>query len=195
MFNTISWQEFLSTISLIAGSYYVIAVLLLYGGEITNILKQRQSKQIHSEISEDQNDSNEVNDLMGEVKNERDVPHENVIGPEDISVLPNQEPEEPITQSITAQPEAVVVSTVAGLLQEVKTLVASFEHSDKEEIKLLFQHLLSRYPQLLQTTYHDAITFSIANSLKEKSEMQFELNEIKSWWPEMENTVTEVISN
>lgn len=194
MFNTISWQEFLSAISLIAGGYYVIAALLLYGGEITNILKQSQSKQIHSEVSEDQNDSNEVNDLMGEVKNERDVPHEIMIGPEDISVLPNQEPEEPITQSITAQPEAVVVSAVAGLLQEVNTLVASFENSDKEEVKLLFQHLLSRYPQLLQTTYHEAITFSIANSLQEKSEMQFDLNEIKSWWPELVNTVTEVIS-
>ena len=178
MFNTVSWQEFLTAISLIAGSYYVIAALLLYGGEITNILKQRQSKQIHSDISEDQNVSNEVNDLMGEVKNERDVPHENVIGPEDISVLPNHEPEEPITQSTTARPETVVVSTVAGLLQEIKSLVASFENSDKEEIKLLFQHLLSRYPQLLQTTCQDAITLSIANFLKEKSEIQFELKRI-----------------
>ena len=39
MFNSISWQEFLSAVALIGGGYYAITALLLYGSEITTIYR------------------------------------------------------------------------------------------------------------------------------------------------------------
>ena len=98
MFQSISWQEFLTAISLIVGGYYAITTLLLYGAEITSIFKQEKSKSIELKVSEDQNDSSESNDLMGKVKYETqvNVPHENEIESSELNVAQAKEADEPI---------------------------------------------------------------------------------------------------
>ena len=98
MFNTISWQEFLSAITVVAGGYYIVTALLVYGSEIKNIFKQKESNLIAAEIVGDQNGSNESNDLMGGIKYESEVnvPHENIVESSEIKVKQSGEPEEAI---------------------------------------------------------------------------------------------------
>ncbi|QLH32243.1 MAG: hypothetical protein HWD62_07190 [Cyclobacteriaceae bacterium] len=68
MFESISWQEFISTIALLIGGYYVITTLLLYGSEISNIFKQKKLNLTNTHERENQTDSNESIELMGSVK-------------------------------------------------------------------------------------------------------------------------------
>lgn len=185
MFNSISWQEFLTAISLIVGGYYVITTLLLYGAEITSIFKQKKSNSIDQEVSEDQNDSNESNDLMGNVKYETrvNVPHENVIESSELNVAQAKEAEEPI---ISIDPREVMMAGFATVLQEeIATLVSEFSSGTEGEIILVFKSLLSVYLQLVRTPYKDSLSLLICDSLKATSAFHPELNEINSWWPEV----------
>lgn len=174
---------------MIAGGYYIVTALLLYSSEITTIFNQKKSKQIAPEINEDQNESNEIiSDLMGGIRfdHETNVPHENIVESEEINAQPLKEAEESIGQSPNTLPEALLMGTIADLLQGIKTLAVDISNIGKEESTLLFQHLLSRYPQLVQTPYEEAVNLFIYNSLKEQGTDHLELNEIKSWWPQAE---------
>ncbi len=185
MFQSISWQEFLTAISLIVGGYYAITTLLLYGDEITSIFKQEKSKSIELEVSEDQNDSNESNDLMGSVKYETqvNVPHENVIESSELNVAQANEAEEPI---ISIDPrEAMMAGHATVLQEEIATLVTEFSASPEGEIILVFKSLLSVYPQLVKTPHKDSLSLLIHDSLKATSAFHPELNEINSWWPQV----------
>ena len=185
MFNSISWQEFLTAISLIVGGYYAITTLLLYGAEITSIFKQRQPNSIDQDVSEDQNDSNESNDLMGKVKYETqvNVPHENVIESSELNVAQDKEAEEAI---ISIDPREAMMAGFATVLQEeIATLVTEFSSSTEGEIILVFKSLLSVYPQLVRTPHKDSLSLLICNSLKANSAFHPELNEINSWWPQV----------
>ena len=185
MFNSISWQEFLTAISLIVGGYYAITTLLLYGAEITSIFKQEKSKSTEPEVSEDQNDSNESNDLMGSVKYETEVnvPHENLIESSELNVQEAKEADEPI-KSIDPR-EAMMAGFATVLQEEIATLVTEFSSSAEGEIILVFKSLLSVYPQLVRTPYKDSLSLLICDSLKANSAFHPELNEINSWWPQV----------
>lgn len=185
MFNSISWQEFLTAISLIVGGYYAITTLLLYGDEITSIFKQQKSKSIELEVSEDQNDSNESNDLMGKVKYETgvNVPHENLIESNELNIAQAKEADEPIK---AIDPREEMLAGFATVLQEeITTLVTEFSTSAEGEIILVFKSLLSVYPQLARTPYKDSLNLLICDSLKANSTFHPELNEINSWWPQV----------
>ena len=185
MFNSISWQEFLTAISLIVGGYYAITTLLLYGAEITSIFKQKKSNSIDQEVSEDQTDSNESNDLMGKVKYETrvNVPHENLIEASELNVAQDKEAEEAI---ISIDPrEAMMAGFVSVLQEEIATLVTEFSASAEGEIILVFKSLLSVYPQLVRTSHKESINHLICDSLRANSAFHPELNEINSWWPQV----------
>lgn len=189
MFNSISWQEFLTTIAVAAGGYYVITTLLLYSSEITNIFKQKQPKQIASEATEDQKDSIESNDLMGKVKYETEVnvPREKSVFAEELQVQSSNEDEETVIGSTSKNSDTLIIGTIADILQEIKALTEVVKDSSKEEAVLLFKSLLSRYPQLVGTHYHEAVSLFIYDCCKQQCEFDLEPKEIKSWWPEVEN--------
>src|SRR5258707_9796041 len=110
MFNSISWQEFLSATIVIVGGYYSITALLLYSEEIKSIFKQKEQKNIEANASDDQNDSNESVDLMGSVKYETavNVPHEKVVGSEEINAQPLKEAEDAIDEVIVNTPDVLI---------------------------------------------------------------------------------------
>ena len=192
MFESISWQQFLSAVVLIGGGYYVITTLLLYGSEITTIFKQKERKQSASEINDDQNDSNESIDLMGKIKydTEVNVPHENLITTEEIQVQTTNEDEEVVVGSPSDQADALIIVTIADLLEEIKTLADVLKDSSKEEAVLFFKAILSCYPQLIGTNYQEALSLFIYDSCKEHCQFDLTPNEIKSWWTEEEGTST-----
>src|SRR5258706_4203918 len=177
MFNTISWQEFLSAITVIAGGYYIVTALLLYGTEIKNIFKQKEPKLIAAEMSGDQNDSNESNDLMGRIKYETEVnvPHESVVESDEINITQLNESEEPIESRDT------LIDSFKELHNEIE-IIAEGLTPDSREGLLLFESLLPRYPQLLQTPYEEEIIRLVCKLISEKLSEHLEPNEIKSWW-------------
>ncbi|MBS1681584.1 MAG: hypothetical protein OJF59_001826 [Cytophagales bacterium] len=188
MFNSISWQEFLTTLAVAAGSYYVITALLLFSGEIKSIFTQKQSNAIDSEELEDQNDSNESIDLMGKVKYETlvNVPHENIVDTEEVKTQPPREAEEPIEAKVLS-PEGLLVGSVADLLEEIKIILNELTTGSREEIISIFQSLLSRYPQLVGTNYQEEISLFLSDALATHTTHGFKPNEIKKWWKENES--------
>jgi hypothetical protein len=184
MFNSISWQDFLITITVVVTGYYVISTLLLYSGEITLVFKQNQSKQIDSEIQDDQNGSNEPNDLMGKIKYETEVnvPREKSVASEELQFQASNESEEIIVPVQSNQTDTLLIGTIADLLQEIKALAEVVSTSSKEESVSFFKSLLQRFSKLRGTHYEDAVNMFIYNSCKELCSFDLLPNEIKSWW-------------
>lgn len=192
MLESISWQEFISTIAFLIGGYYAITALLLYSSEITNIFKQKKLNLTNANVRENQTDSNESIELMGSVKYGRrqsqNVPREEKSETESLSVATAQEPEEPITAATTSEAEEAMLKSVSTLLEEINTLTEIVAVGSKDECAELFRTLLSNYPELFHTTHEPEITAFIYNSCKEHCEFQIELSEVKTWWPQQENT-------
>ncbi len=192
MFESISWQEFISTIALLIGGYYIITLLLLYSSEITNIFKQKKPNLTNANVRENQLDSNESIELMGSVKyggrQSENVPREEKSETESLSVVTAQEPEEPVTEAATSEADEAVLKSVSTLLEEINTLTEVVAVGSKAECAELFRTLLSNYPDLFHTTHEPEISAFIYNSCKEHWEFQIELSEVKTWWPQQENS-------
>ena len=192
MLESISWQEFISTIVLLIGGYYAITALLLYSNEITNIFKQKKLNLTNTRVRENQTDSNESIELMGSVKyggrQSQNVPREEKSETESLSVATAQEPEEPITEAATSEADEAMLKSVSTLLEEINTLTEIVAVGSKDECAELFRTLLSNYPELFHTTHEPEITAFIYNSCKEHCEFQIELSEVKTWWPQQEIT-------
>lgn len=192
MLESISWQEFISTIALLIGGYYVITVLLLYSKEITNIFKQKKLNLTNTNVRENQTESNESIELMGSVRyaasQTGNVPREEKVDAERLSVVAEQEPEEPITEAVTSEAEEALLKSVSTLLEEINTLTEVVSVGSKEECAELFRTLLSNYADLSRSAHEPEITAFIYNSCREHCEFQIELKEVKSWWPHAETT-------
>jgi hypothetical protein len=192
MLESISWPEFISTIALLISGYYVIIVVLLYSTEITNIFKQKKLNLTNTNVREKQMDSNESMELMGAVKythaQTENVPREEKIEAENLSVATAQEPEEPITVSMTSKEDEALLKSVSTLLEEINTLTEVVAVGSKEECAELFRTLLSNYPDLTRTAHEPEIAAFIYDSCKEHCEFHIELNEVKSWWPRAGST-------
>lgn len=186
MFNSISWQEFLSTIGLIVGGYYAITSLLLYSEEIKSIFQQKQSKSIESDASDDQNYSHESIDLMGTVKYQTsvNVPHEKSVESDEINTQPLKEIEEPIDHVSAISPDVLITKSVAELFREIKTIVNELSQGSREEIATIYHSLLQNYSHLIGTNYQEEISLFMKDSLSTNTSHSFTLDEIKSWWQE-----------
>jgi hypothetical protein len=183
MFNSISWQEFLSAIALLVAGYYVITTLLLYSNEIKNIFNQKTPKQIDEDVNDEQSDSNESNPLMGGIKYESltqvNVSREQISATEEINFAPLAEADEPIDATLNN----AINRFVSTLLTEIESLLEVIAKENKIETATFFKALLYNYPQLVATDYQDEISQHIYDALKQNCEFHLELNEVKSWWP------------
>lgn len=193
MFESISWQQFISTTALLIGGYYVITVLLLYSSEISNIFKQKKTKLTNPKVREHQTDSNESIELMGSVRftasHSENVPREEKVEAERLSIAATHEPEEPMTVAVS-ETEEVLLKSVATLLEEINTLKEVVGMGSKDECAELFRTLLSNYADLSQSAREPEITAFIHNACIAQGQFQIELSEVKSWWPNLEATAT-----
>jgi hypothetical protein len=190
MLESISWQEFFSTITLVIGGYYVITVLLLYSSEITNFFKQKKITPSGTETRSGQNDSNESDNLMGSVRYEsrgaQNVQREEIANAEDLDVVVSQEDEEEISAVDLSQEQ--VENDLASIQLEIHSLIEVTSERSKEESISLFKTLLSNYPRFIGTAHQHELSQIIYNSCKEAGPHHFELSEIKSWWTDLEDT-------
>jgi hypothetical protein len=78
--------------------------------------------------------------------------------------------------------DALVIGTIADLLEEVKTLVQVIVdcEGDKEESISMFQSLLSKYTQLAETKFRTAINMFILEMYKDKCDFELTTSEIDS---------------
>lgn len=187
MLESISWHEFITTVAILLGGYYMITALLLYRREITSIFKQKKSIRSGSEVKADQNDSNESNDLMGTVRYEnrelKNVPREEVSSTEEIQVAPLREEEDPLYAVDLV--EESLKNDFASIQSEINSLMQVVSQLSKEECASMFRTLLSNYPQFLATTYQVQISQLIHDAFKDVDVHHFELNEINLWWNEI----------
>lgn len=193
MFESISWQEFISTTALLIGGYYFITVLLLYSNEISNIFNQKKTKLTNSKVREHQTDSNESIELMGSVRftasQSENVPREEKVEAESLSVAAAHEPEEPMVVAVS-ETEEMLLKSVSTLLEEINTLKEVVGMGSKDECAELFRTLLSNYADLSQSAHEPEITAFIHNACKTQGQFQIERSEVKSWWPNVEATAT-----
>lgn len=182
MFESISWQEFFTTLAVILGGYYAISVLLLFSSEITHFFKSKP--QSVSESGKQVENTNEST-LMGGVRFERtsqfELPREEVSTAEELQVA-QQEDEEPIT-AIDLKEESLQ-SDFASITIEISSLAEIAAQSTKEESATLFKTLLSNYPQFIGTPFQQRVSQLICNSFREVKTHAFDLKEVNSWWSE-----------
>lgn len=186
MLDSISWQEFFTTVALVAGGYYVMTFLLLYSNEITDIFKQKKSNLSTAEVKSNQLDSNESNDLMGGVRyenrEEQYVPREDVASTEELHFASDDSGEEVIqaVDLIEEQHE----NEFKKALDEINSLIEVVSQGSKDESIPLFKTLLANYPQLIGTDYQERASQHILHACNETCQFHFEISEINSWWTE-----------
>lgn len=183
MFESISWQEYLSAISLLIGTYYVISTLLLFSSEITTIFKQGKLGFSVNRSNSHQIDSNESSNLMGKVRYESEEQHrqrEEKIEVEQLTFVSNREEEEAI--EVLDAVEDNRKRDLYSIKEEIQALSQVVSEVDKEECVSLFQSLLSRYPQFYGNDSQEEVNGIIYNSLLKNERFQIDTTEIKSWW-------------
>ncbi|MEX2233510.1 MAG: hypothetical protein WD824_15205 [Cyclobacteriaceae bacterium] len=187
MFTSISWQEFFLVISFSVVSYYCLATLLLFRQEITSLFRGHSfNLRPADEVSEF---ADSGPGIMGTIQHQEESVNQrtSINAAWEIEVFPsNDDPEtfSDIKQGPSPENAAMLIGSVADLLQEIKTLVELVGEykSAKEEGSSLFQTLFSRYPHLRESIYQEPINLYIYQTAKSTFDFDLELQEIRQWW-------------
>ncbi|MBX2968243.1 MAG: hypothetical protein KF803_02645 [Cyclobacteriaceae bacterium] len=184
MLESISWQEFFTTVAVLLSGYYAITTLLLYSKEITSIFKQRQPNHSVQKNRVNQIDSNESNSLMGMARYEQGsesiVPREEVTNVDELNVAPLLQDEEPVT--VIDLREELLLDDFIAIQAEIKSLSEIITLGTKEEGVSLFKTLISNYPQFIGTHFQPQIVQFIYESCENTNTHHFDQQEINSWW-------------
>lgn len=181
MLNSISWQEFLSTVALLLGCYYAITTLLLYSREIKDMLTKGKSIDFPHTKAE-QVDSSE-SPLMGSVRYEtqqKETPRQQTIDSDELEMAPLQEAEETI--AIVDLQEESLKKDLVNIQTEISSLAEIIPLGTRDEAISLFKTLLSNYPQFTGTPFQPPISQFIYECCMETNTHQFDLPDINAWW-------------
>jgi hypothetical protein len=178
MFNSISWQQFFSTLLTVLGAYYIISFLLLYSKEIIHKVKSK-SDQPDSGPSELKGPAI---DLMGKIKKDLPNRHEQSIEAQEINVAVESKQ----LPSIEGE-DALLVGSVSDLLQEIKILIKVIKEGKgtHDDAVPMITSLLSNYEQLINTKYQASISLFIHEQLQNEFAIQSDLKNIAGFWPQM----------
>jgi len=185
MLESISWQNFLTTVALVVSVYYLVSTLLLYNKEILFTFKRNPS-QVEEDSLEAVNGSN----LLGKVLSENSINSSPAkISTEEISFQFSPAG----TQEAFSPPQSdtLMIGTIADLLQEAKALTEVVHGHSKEEAVALFKSLLARYPYLASTQYQQAISIHICTTLKEQG-FDLQPNDVDRWWAENSDSINHI---
>jgi len=187
MFEIFSWNEYLIGLLIAAAGYYLFVALIFYRKEVLNpsILGKKQTYQPEKPIKP----FNKQPDLLG--KAQPDVfptsKHISLENPEQLVIAETKpKPSDPDT---TAN-DALLLGSVADLLQELKTLIQVIAESnpDKEQTIIMIQSLLSRYSHLSETKFRSPVNLYLIDLLKEDLSMDMTFNEIDQLWNEQKKS-------
>ncbi|MBX2896830.1 MAG: hypothetical protein KF763_15395 [Cyclobacteriaceae bacterium] len=181
MLESISWQEFLTTVALLLGGYYAITTLLLYSREITNFFNPRKSVG-STDTRSDQSDSLE-SQLLGSVRLEsaqQEIPREESTDSDAWEVAAPKDEEETI--AVVDLQEESLKKDLVTIQAEISSLAEIVSLGTREEAISLFKTLLANYPQFSGTPFRPPISQFIHESCEQVNTHQFDLSEINSWW-------------
>ncbi len=177
MFNSISWEQFLTTAALIIGGYYFITALVFYHREIFAWINTKGKPNIQPPEREQP-----ATNLMGKVQAEPVRPiRKQTVEADQLqfgTTTRDDESEQPIVET------KLVNGSVADLLEEIKTLgdMIAENNSPAEEGIPLFKSLLEHYPNVCESPFREAVTIVIHTTCKDTCHYDLTLSEVKSWW-------------
>lgn len=180
MLQSISWSEFIIAITIGIGIYYVAILLLYYTKDIAEYIRRRRQEAPNESGSEK---LNEVPTLMGSVKDFTSTDEEFEVSEEDHDSHSTTEED---SDQVSWQSSSIVTNPIhrsfSQLLEEINTLAYIISKNSKEEISLLFETLLARYPQLARPHYQSSINQFIIEACQQYGEMTLTGEEINAWW-------------
>lgn len=176
MFNSISWEQFLTAAGLLIGGYYLITTVAFYHREIFEWINNKNKPKAGTSEHEQP-----ASNLMGRVQPEPVRPiRKQTVAADELQFGPGTHDE-----SEQATPDSkMVTGSVADLLQEIKTLadMIAESNSPQEEGIPMFKSLLEHYPNVRDSPFREAVTIVIHTTCKETCHYDLELNEVRQWW-------------
>jgi hypothetical protein len=184
MFNSISWELFLTAAALLMGGYYSITSLMLYYREIAHWVKSLSHPNTPSSPFTSAEQQHNTTSIMGNASPdaERTAIRSSELSAEEITTSGSEEQPEVVNSSSVK--DDLLIGTVADLLQEIKTLIQLIAEygTGKSESRALFNALFIRYPHLQNTSYPQAISFYICDTSKGLFSFELSVEETLSWW-------------
>ncbi|MBL0744857.1 hypothetical protein [Chryseolinea lacunae] len=185
MFNSLTWKVFFSAILFASAAYYSITVLLLYSKDLITWAKAR----FNPAPPPFSRETNSLTNFMGEVNVQQESMAQKVssVQGEEIAIASADALQESIQQPVqiveSKSNDQLLVGSVADLLEEIKTLVGLVVeyNSSQAETAEFFHALFIRYPQLLGTSYQQAISLYLHDAARQFS-FEVSLSEITAWW-------------
>jgi hypothetical protein len=189
MFNSITWEIYTTAALVIALGYYVITSLLLYSSELMRWVKSRSISSNDLPLRETESISAQDSVIGGINQQEGSIDQRtSSVNLDAIAVTSQDEIQEdivlPKTTTASSTSDHLLVGSVASLLEEIKTLVNLIVEykSSKAEAAEFFHALFLRYPQLLNTTYQEAINLYILDIAQNQFSFDLSLKELAAWW-------------
>lgn len=180
MLQSISWSEFVIAITIGLGIYYAAILLLYYAKDIAGLIRSKRQSSVNESGSYK---SNEAPTLMGSVKDFTPTDEESEFSGEHDD---NHSIIEDDSDKVNWQSSSIVTNPIhrsfSQLLEEINTLAYIISKNSKEEISLLFETLLARYPQLARPHYQSSINQFIIEACQQYGEMTLTGEEINAWW-------------
>lgn len=175
MFKSISWQEYIVVMSVAAGCYYAVIIILFYTKDIAARLK---GGSVSSRPSSPGKSSPSDHNLMGPIQNPIAPPRpvkQTSIAAAEVEVA---ETVNPITDESDLTPADELIHEIRNLFQIMK------EGDPSQEAYLKnIKTLLSQYPQLLGTDDHTRVTQTIIEVLKTKHNVVLSTEVVEQLWP------------
>lgn len=193
MLNSISWEQFIVTLSSVVAAYYLVATIIFYRREIADIIKEGIPflRGVYNKESSSANALHEepsTISTMGRAANEMAMTHLHVAQESSEEMVYAETDDLPDTINEAGYPEGesdeALVVTISDLLDKIKAVCGTIQDSvaTNEEATSLFGALLSNYQSLAGTPYQTSITDHIYSITREPFVVNFSREEIEAFW-------------
>jgi hypothetical protein len=171
MLKSISWQEFLTVMSILAVIYYSVLGFIYYRAEIKNLFSGRRSSKIPASPKQ----SPKSNSLVGQIKEEEQIDDAD----NDSSLSADQ-----LNVAETRSPQDALLGTVADLLKDLKEIIDAVvaNKSSKDECLIFIKAAFAKYSQLQNTTYQQSINLFLYENAIDQFSFELPLDEIQKLW-------------
>jgi hypothetical protein len=171
MLKSISWQEFLTVMSILAVIYYSVLGFIYYRAEIKNLFSGRRNLKTPDSPKQ----SPKGNSLVGQIREEEQIDDDDdddTLSADQLNVAENQSPQD------------ALLGTVADLLKDLKEIidVITANKSSKDESLILIKAAFARYSQLQNTTYQQSINLFLYENAIDQFSFELPLDEIQKLW-------------
>lgn len=174
MFKTISWQEYLYTISVIAAGYYVIVVAVYYSRDILSRIKGATIPRVKQTQPSPQNQKGKFMGAISDAPKKRIPIKQSEVSAEEIVI--ESDPEELLQAQRVDSPAAELYDRLESLFKIMR--VEKVMRPQLKSIKTLF----TQYPHFKGTPIQNEVSGFIHEYFKKNTQADFTLDEINVLW-------------